>query len=69
MEDITIKEILDSQGDFNHLELWKGKNCIKISLQGTHIDSLYHSYKWANLKDVINKIQERLDRLYGYKDK
>lgn len=57
--DIRVKEVLDHQGDLNHIELVQGDNVILISLGNTSLDSYRSTYKWDNLSEVINKIRIR----------
>ena len=57
MEQITIRRIYNSTGDFSHIELEQGGNIIKLSFARTDLDSGKHSYKWEELKDLIDKHQ------------
>lgn len=57
MEDITFKQVLDSEGSFKYLELWQGENVIKLSLS-TSFAGGGKSYIWETLKQTIDTLQE-----------
>jgi hypothetical protein len=61
LQPIGIKKVLDEAGDFHHLELWQGQNVIRISFRSRSLDSVTATYKWDNLREMIEKIlkQER----------
>ncbi len=56
---IVVKEVLDEEGGFSHLELWQGDNVIKISLSDTSLTSSRKNDRWNTLKEMIDKIVER----------
>lgn len=74
MEKITYKQVLDTEGDVEYLELWQGENFIKISLSshGTHTNG----YRWEEVKKVVDFIattskdhtEKRLYSRLGLKD-
>lgn len=54
---ITIKQVLDKDGDFSHLELHQYDNVIKLSMTMPSQNSQNQLFKWAVLKSVIDGLK------------
>lgn len=54
---ITIKQVLDKDGDFSHLELHQYDNVIKLSMAMPSQNSQNQLFKWAVLKSVIDGLK------------
>jgi hypothetical protein len=57
LEPIIVKQVLDESGTFNHLELWQGNQHIKVSLASTVLDSGHHTWKWDNIKKIVDEMK------------
>lgn len=57
MEQITYKQVLNSEGSLEALELWQGNSYITISFaaKGTHRSG----YRWSEIKEVIDELSDR----------
>lgn len=67
MQLITIKQVLDKNGDFSHLELWQGDNHLELSLAFSQLDVQPSNYKWDVLSAQVKKIRAKLDEITGNK--
>ncbi len=56
---IKIKEVLDEDGVFSHVELWQGNNVIELSVGSTTFISGRRNDRWNKLKIMIDEIAER----------
>lgn len=55
--ELTFKKVLDKDGAFKELEIWQGSQYITITFQGSEVDSLFHNWKWVNLRKILDKTQ------------
>ena len=60
-KDIIIKQVLSTDGSFEHLELWQGSQCIKLGLGNTDLQTVVRSYQWNNLRQVIDKVADSIN--------
>lgn len=58
--EITFKQVLDSEGNFKHLELIQGNNVIEIAL-GNSFAYGNHTYVWEVLKRTIDSISDEVN--------
>lgn len=56
-EPVTIKQVLDEDGVFSHLELHQGNNVIELSLAIKSLNSQNQLYKWPVLRDTIEGLK------------
>lgn len=61
MDDIIVKQVMDTGGRFSHIELHQGDQYLTVSLADNSIDVQEHSYKWSVLKSIIDQMQTILD--------
>ena len=60
LQQIQIKKVLNTDGDFAYLELWQGNNVVRVSLENSSIDTQRNTYKWDTLQELITKVKEGL---------
>lgn len=53
---IQIKQVMDKDGDFSHLELHQKGNVIELSLMNTESNVMKNSGKWGVLKQQIQAL-------------
>lgn len=62
MKPIIIKQVLDQDGAFTHLELHQGNNVIELSLASSKLDNQNASFKWDNLQPIIERIRVKANK-------
>lgn len=59
-EPIIIKQVMDKDGAFSHIELVQGGNVIELSIGNTSTDVQKATYKWNVLRGLIDKKAQEL---------
>lgn len=66
MKDIAFKQVLDTEGNFTHLELIQDTNIIRIKF-GNSFAQGNHTFVWEVLKETIDTIADRIAKDAGAK--
>lgn len=59
MKDITFKQVLDTNGNFQHLEVIQGDNVVTIKFGNTFAQG-HHTYVWSVFKETVDRLADKV---------
>lgn len=63
LQEVTYKEILDSEGNFKALEIWQGIDHITVTLRTRQFGSgPTDASNWHAVRETVDTIAERVHR-------